>query len=97
MAETKDKVIDQMWQVLKKHKKEYEWSGVIVDLLDIPELAIVDREADLGKELIGLFEFINLVKLACDFYYITVEEAGLHFAEIAGDMLEAGWVKEVKQ
>jgi len=104
MSEIRDKVTEEIQGILLRYMSaihaelihSHDDVFLTEKILSIPELAIVDREAELPKELIHLFELVVLVNHACIFYYITPEEAGLHLAEIAKDMLKAGWVKEVK-
>jgi len=96
MSEIRDRVIEQLYAKLKAFEtmlsnseiaefldKEAMMQSGIEQILSIPELAVVDREAELPK---NPYLSRGMMK---SYQYSGYEKA-------QQDMLKAGWVKEIK-
>lgn len=89
MSEIRADAREKMCRLLQNHKREHEWSGVVLDLLEIPELIVVDGKAKCPQRprLTEAYPHYTGTKDECfSLGQITAQE----------NMIKAGWVKEVK-
>lgn len=80
MSEPMDNTREQIWQILHNHKKQDEWSAVVLEILSIPEIAVVDRKAKLPTKY---GEGMS-----------TTAKTGYKMAH--AELPKEGWIKEVK-
>ncbi len=92
MSEIRDKVKRQLDDIFRDYMSGETWDNCAKKILSIPELAIVDREAELPKRM-------TREAIPGDMARSMELNKNINFGyeQAQQDMRKAGWIREIKE